>query len=71
MRPIVPPPPSSRCKCGGELRLKRIEPAHDTFRNEPAYAIPGKQCEILVCTRCSREQQFIVDANPYATMRFA
>jgi len=57
MRPIVPPPPSSRCQCGGELRLKRIE---------PAYEILGKQSDIFVCTRCGLEEKFIVDANPYS-----
>jgi hypothetical protein len=44
MRPLVEPPPSLRCTCGGELRLKLIETA-GTFR---------KQREILVCTDCSR-----------------
>ena len=29
MRAVTQPPPSSRCKlCGGELRLKLIEPAN-------------------------------------------
>jgi hypothetical protein len=56
MRPLVEPPPSSRCMCGGELRLKRIVPADRTF---------GKQREIFVCTNCSREQTFLVERNPY------
>ena len=56
MRPLVEPPPSLRCTCGGELRLKRIEPAGRT---------PGKQRKIFVCTDCSREQTFLADRNPY------
>lgn len=55
MRPLVEPPPSLRCTCGGELRLKLIETA-GTFR---------KQREIFVCTDCSREQTFLADRNPY------
>ena len=54
MRPLVEPPPSLRCKCGGELRLKLIETA-GTFR---------KQREIYVCTDCSRERTFFADQNP-------
>lgn len=57
MRPLVEPPPSLRCKCGGELRLKLIETA-GTFR---------KQREILVCTDCSRERTFLTDQNPYVS----
>ena len=67
MRPIVPPLPSSRCKCGGELRLKRIESAYENLRVEPGYSI-GKQAGVFVCTRCSREQKIIIDANPYAAI---
>jgi hypothetical protein len=50
--------PSLRCMCGGELRLKLIEPA---VRNL------GKQREIFVCTNCSREQTFLADQNPYVS----
>jgi len=56
MRSLVEPPPSLRCICGGELRLKLIEPADRTF---------GKQREIFVCTNCSREQTLLADRNPY------
>ena len=56
MRPLVEPPPSLRCVCGGELRLKLIKPADRTF---------GKQKEEFVCTKCSREQTFLADRNPY------
>jgi len=56
MRPLVEPPPSLRCMCGCELRLKLIEPGDRTF---------GKQREIFVCTNCSREQTLFADRNPY------
>jgi hypothetical protein len=58
MRPLVEPPPSLRCVCGGELRLKRIKPADHTFE---------KQREEFVCTKCSREQTFLADRNPYVS----
>jgi hypothetical protein len=56
MRPLVEPPPTLRCMCGGELRLKLIEPTDRSF---------GKQREIFVCTNCSREQTRLADRNPY------
>ncbi len=56
MRPLVEPPPTLRCMCGGELRLKLIEPTDRSF---------GKQREIFVCTNCSREQTLLADRNPY------
>jgi hypothetical protein len=56
MRSLVEPPPSLRCICGGELRLKLIEPADRTF---------GKQREIFVCTNCSQERTFLADRSPY------
>lgn len=55
MRPLVEPPPSLRCTCGGELRLKLIEPADRAFR---------KQKEIFVCPDCSRERTFLADRKP-------
>ena len=58
MRPLVELPPSLRCTCGGELRLKLIETANRTFR---------KQREIFVCTDCSRERTFLADQNPYVS----
>ena len=57
MRPLVEPPPSLRCKCGGELRLKLIETA-GIFR---------EQLEIFICTDCSRERTFLADQNPYVS----
>jgi hypothetical protein len=56
MRPLVEPPPSSRCMCGGELQLKLIEAAERSL---------GKQREIFVCTSCDREQTFLADRDPY------
>jgi hypothetical protein len=56
MRPLVEPPPSLHCICGGELLLKLIEPAASTL---------GKQREIFVCTNCRRDQTFLADRNPY------
>ena len=56
MRPLVEPPPTLRCMCGGELRLKLIEATDRSF---------GKQREIFVCTDCSREQTLLADRNPY------
>jgi hypothetical protein len=56
MRPLVEPPPSLHCLCGGELQLKLIEPAASTL---------GKEREIFVCTNCRREQTFLADRSPY------
>ena len=56
MRPYVEPPPTLRCSCAGELRLKLIEPADRTRQ---------KQREIFVCTNCGREQTLLADRNPY------
>jgi len=58
MRPLVEPPPSSRCTCGGELRLRLIE-AIDRARR--------KQREIFVCTDCSHERTVLADQNPYVS----
>lgn len=52
MRAITQPPRSSRCvKCGGELRLKRIEIAARGLNLEN---------EIFVCANCSLEQSLTV-----------
>jgi len=52
MRPLVQPPPSSRCDlCGGELRLKQIESANRALELD---------CEIFVCVKCGREQSCTV-----------
>ena len=54
---ITQPPPSSRCdQCGGELRLKLIEPANRELDLED---------EIFVCVKCGREQSYIVKHNHY------
>jgi uncharacterized protein with PIN domain len=48
MRTLVEPPPSSRCyECGGELRLKLIEPANRTLDLDN---------QIFVCAKCGGEQ---------------
>jgi uncharacterized protein with PIN domain len=55
MRTITQPPPSSRCdQCGGELRLKLIEPANRTLDLEN---------EIFVCANCGREGSCTVSHN--------
>ena len=58
MRPLVEPPPSLRCTCGGELRLRLIETADRARR---------KQREIFVCTDCGRERTVLADQNPYVS----
>jgi len=55
MRTLVQPPSSSRCdQCGGELRLKLIEPANRELDLED---------EILVCVSCGYELSCIVRHN--------
>jgi uncharacterized protein with PIN domain len=55
IRTLIQPPPLSRCDlCGGELRLKLIEPANRELDLED---------EILVCVNCGREQSYIVKHN--------
>jgi hypothetical protein len=57
MRPLVAPPPTSRCPvCGGELRLKRLELTDREF---------GVESEIFVCASCGRKQTFTVSAEHY------
>lgn len=52
MRAITQPPPSSRCeKCGGELRLKRIETAERGL---------NLAHEIFVCASCGLERSLTV-----------
>ena len=52
MRILVEPPPSSRCEfCGGELRLKLVEPANPAI---------GMDHELFVCVNCEREQLYLV-----------
>ena len=55
MRTLVQPPPSSHCDlCGGELRLKKIESANQTFDLEK---------EIFVCANCGHELSCTVPHN--------
>lgn len=52
MRPLVEPPPSSHCKrCGGQLRLKLIEPANRILELDS---------EIFVCIACGSEHSCAV-----------
>ena len=58
MRTLVQPPPSTHCDhCGGELRLKLVEPANRTLDLENV---------IFVCSNCGRELSCIVDHDKYA-----
>src|SRR5450759_1757810 len=60
MRTITQPPPSCHCdQCGGELRLKLIEPANRTLDLEN---------EIFVCANCGRERSCTVSHNHNAGM---
>jgi len=57
MRTFVEPPPSSHCHlCGGELRLKLIEPTNRGL---------DLDSEIFVCIKCGREQSCTVSRNHY------
>ena len=57
MRTLTQPPPSLRCKlCGGELRLKRIEPADPPFDVEN---------EVFVCADCGHQHSYRVIHDPY------
>jgi hypothetical protein len=52
MRTLIQPPPSSHCdRCGGELRLKRIESANRGLELDS---------EIFICIKCGREHAFTV-----------
>jgi hypothetical protein len=57
MRTLTQPPPTSRCDlCGGELRLKLVEPANRAFDLE---------YEIFVCASCGHDQSYIVAQDHY------
>jgi hypothetical protein len=57
MRTLVQPLPASRCVlCGGELRLKLIEPADR--ESELDY-------QIYVCVSCGHEQSYAVAHDHY------
>jgi len=46
MRTLIQPPPSLCCElCGGELRLKRIEPADATFDLENEIYCGARQAQ--------------------------
>lgn len=59
MRNLVQPPPSLHCElCGGELRLKRIEPAN---------LVLDMDVEIFACSKCGHEQSYVVKQDHYST----
>jgi uncharacterized protein with PIN domain len=58
MRKTVEPPPSSRCdRCGGQLKLKRVDAAH---------AALGLSSTIYVCGSCGSERAFVSHQDNYA-----
>jgi hypothetical protein len=51
MRKTVEPPPSSQCdRCGGQLKLKRVDAAH---------VVLGLSSTIYVCGTCGTERAFV------------
>ncbi len=62
MRPIVPPPLSTKCSCGGELRLKKVQLARSAWGN----AVD----EVFVCARCNRERTIIAHLDKYSFPQF-
>ncbi len=63
MRPIVEPPPSTKCPCGGELRLKQVQLA-----NRPLdFAVD----EVFICARCGIERTFLSRPDKYAVPHMA
>jgi uncharacterized protein with PIN domain len=52
MRAYAEPSPSNRCnKCGGELRLKDIEPVNRAI---------GVNGQLLVCINCGDEHLYVL-----------
>ena len=52
MRSIVEPPPSALCdRCGGQLSLKSVDPAHSIF---------GSRRNVFVCGGCGQVRSFVV-----------
>lgn len=58
MRPLVEPPPSTKCSCGGELRLKKVQLARSAWDREVD--------EVFVCARCNCECTMIVGLDKYS-----
>ena len=58
MRPIVQPPPSTKCSCGGELRLKKVQLARSAWD----HAVD----EVFVCARCNCERTIIARLDKYS-----
>lgn len=58
MRPLVTPPPSSRCGlCNGELQLKQVNQAERA---------PGFQNQTFVCTTCGLELACLSGVDRYS-----
>lgn len=52
MRNTVEPPPTSLCdRCGGQLTLVRVEPAHSAL---------GTKTNVFACAGCGQERSFLV-----------
>jgi hypothetical protein len=67
MRNLVQPAPASHCVfCGGELRLKAVEPYGPVV--EPHGQLFELDTEIFVCLMCAREQAYVVSHDRYAAL---
>jgi Zn finger protein HypA/HybF involved in hydrogenase expression len=58
MRKFTEPPPSSRCeRCGGHLKLKRVETANTVL---------GMNAQVFACSKCGGERSFVAQRDLYA-----
>jgi hypothetical protein len=56
MRKLTPPPFSAYCqKCGGELRLKKIEATNEDIDID---------IEVFICAGCGNEQSLMLNHDP-------
>jgi transposase len=63
VRRIVEPPPSSLCdRCGGQLKLKRIDTANSVL---------GLNRQIFACAKCGNERLFVAQRDLYASQAAA
>jgi hypothetical protein len=59
VRRIVEPPPSSQCdRCGGQLKLHRIDTAS---------SVPGLNRQIFACAKCGNERLFVAQQDLYTS----